>query len=114
MFRKILERPSTLDSFEDDYITLNIDQDSTHDSDGIFLLYIEEDIVEGDAKKKVNRDFLITGESLNEITKKFPKTGNRPSVLYEGIRIKILRKVYPQIIGVYLKPMDTNCLEAEF
>ncbi len=95
------ESGTTLDHFEEDYITFNIEDTEGKFYERVFLLSINE----GGSKK----DFLITKRSLKEISRKFPG-----SVLYEYQRIKISKRVYSRIIGSHLKPMDTDCLESEF
>jgi len=92
------------------YITFNSEMDND-DGKINFLLSVTVD----DGDKKRNVDFILSKESIREINRKFPRENNRgrAPILHEYGQVKILKEICPRIMGTYLKPMDTCCLELE-
>ncbi len=57
------------------------------------------------------KDFTITKKETNEINAKFPSTSQRDPICKTKNCLMISREVLPKVLGVQLKPMDSDCLE---
>lgn len=104
-----LEEPSAKEKPVNDYVSFSIVGRESMDYGKVLLLSTREPV--GCYGGSCRKDFTITKKETKEINARFTGNPQGNALLKTKNCLRISREILPQVLGVYLKPMDSDCLD---